>query len=780
MSTLKTSKYYSVLNDAQKKAVSITDGPLMVLAGAGSGKTKMLTSRVVYLIENKKIMPRKILAVTFTNKAAREMRERIYSICEEMGIDFSGSNKPEVGTFHAVCVRLLRREIDSTPFERPFTIYDDADQLSLIKSILKDLDLSDKQFPPKSIQTSINRAKCDAIDPDNVEFKTQGYLGDVLKDVFSRYQKALISNSALDFGEILCMTYRVLRDNEQVRSRYQKWFEYIHVDEYQDTNRVQYLILSLLASKKYGGHENICVVGDEDQSIYKWRGADIRNILEFEKDYPGAQVVKLEQNYRSTKTIIKSASHLIKNNTTRKDKTLWTNNEDGAPVFLFYVQNEREEAKITLDIIRQLIRDDGYTYSDFAVFYRMHAQSRQFEDALRNAGITYQLIGSLRFYDRKEIKDILAYLRVIVNPSDSVSLKRIINVPVRGIGKTSIDKLERILFTQGDLLQESLWNIICRAANNPGSIIAKGASEKLKQFVDLIDSFVKVKEEHSLYKLYEIILEKSGYLGNLKNDESVEAKARVEHLEELATVLQEFEEDKLENAPSWEIENRRKGLLNEFLEQVSLVTELDSEEGSKESFLGAVKLMTLHAAKGLEFPVVFLVGMEEGIFPSIRSGEEADGDKLEEERRICYVGMTRAKKRLFILHAEERRIWGRWSAQAPSRFLGELPENLIKKKTLIKEDNLSGYSKKDRYQKSHDENDDVYPSSNKIIQAKDWQYVYEEQNESVVGKSIVIPKYGKGRIVASEGLGAKKKITIEFAQKIRRKFIYSWVSQYLE
>ncbi|MBI3534288.1 MAG: UvrD-helicase domain-containing protein [Deltaproteobacteria bacterium] len=642
--------FLDTLNPPQKEAVLHTEGPLMILAGAGSGKTRMLTARIAYLIEKHLAEPWQILAVTFTNKAAEEMKERVRALINTTS--FIGF--PEIGTFHAICLRVLRKELQYTPFEKGFVIYDDSDQLSLIKSIQKNFDLDQNQFAPKALQTCINRFKCDALEPDDLACRG---VDSRIVEFYRVYQKELFKNQALDFGEILCLMVRVLRDHREVRTKYQKFFSYLHVDEFQDTNRVQYLLLSLLTASAHGGNENLCIVGDEDQSIYKWRGADIRNILDFKKDFPKTKMIKLEQNYRSTQTIVSAASYLIQHNRERNKKILWTENTQGMPILRIHFPDERAEAAMAVSEIKRLCQNEGYAYSDFAIFYRTHAQSRQFEDVFRREKISHKLIGGLRFYDRKEIKDILAYFKVILNPLDSVSLRRIINVPGRGIGKTTIEKCETLT------KEKSLWGVF----KNP-SELGNSVVKKLSGFVSLIQKFQSEQPCITLVDLYSMILEDTGYIRELKQEGTIEAMSRIENLEELSTVLQEFEED-----VSSDVE--KKELLPLFLEQALLIPEDESQNGFSQD-AGFVSLMTLHSSKGLEFPVVFMVGMEEGLFPSIKIWEETS-EEIEEERRLCYVGMTRARERLYLFHAAMRRIWGEILVQKPARFFLEIPEEFI-------------------------------------------------------------------------------------------------------
>ena len=584
------------LNPKQREAVLITEGPLIVLAGAGSGKTKMLTSRIAYLIEACRVPAHRILAMTFTNKAAAEMRERVE---KTLGQDAGARGRhwgfqlgvPEIGTFHSVCMRLLRREQGRTPFTKPFVIYDDSDQLSLIKAALSKLNIDEKAFSPKGIQAAINRAKCDAVEPHELEPAPHNLFERQVKRVYEQYQKDLFANNALDFGEIICMAYRLLRDHADIREKYQKRFRYIHVDEYQDTNRSQYLLLTMLANPKFGGHGNICVVGDEDQSIYKWRGADIRNILEFEKDYAGTQgvkTVKLEQNYRSTKTIIEAAGHVIKNNQSRKDKTLWTENEEGNPIVRAQVADERMEAELAVSEIKRLGTLENRVYGDFAIFYRTNAQSRQFEDELRKQKIPYQIVGGLRFYDRKEIKDVLSYLKAIMNPSDSISLKRIINTPARGIGKTTIDKLDQHHLemqapgagAEGE--PRTYWDALLMLARDP-ELTSPATAKKLDQFAKLLHRFTEEQPKLLLSELYHLILDETGYVRELRKEATEESESRIENLEEFDTLLLEFEEDFFSRLPediSEEEKTRAKpSCCRCFIEQSALASDVQGTKG---------------------------------------------------------------------------------------------------------------------------------------------------------------------------------------------------------
>lgn len=768
------------LNDRQQEAVQITSGPLIVLAGAGSGKTKMLTSRIAYLIDVKKVAPYSVLAVTFTNKAAHEMRERVLKLLGESSM----LGTPEIGTFHSVCVRILRREMGRTPFTQQFVIYDDSDQLALIKAVIAKLGIDDKAFSPKAMQGAINRAKCDAVEPDDMQPAAHNIFDRQLKRVYAEYQKDLFANNALDFGEILCLTYRLFRDNPDIREKYQRRYRYIHVDEYQDTNRAQYLLLQQMASHRFGGHENICVVGDEDQSIYKWRGADIRNILDFEHDYPGAQVVKLEQNYRSTKNIIAAAAGVIRNNRERKDKTLWTDNEQGLPITRYQLPDERAEAELLIRELKRLCEHEDRAYSDFAIIYRTHAQSRSFEDVFRREKIAYTIVGGLRFYDRKEIKDVMAYLRIILNPTDSISLKRIINVPARGIGKTTLDRLEDFYNKlQADGLEQagiagtgaddvSYWGALRVAANDPG-ITSAATAKKLGAFVQLMQKLMDEQGKLLLSELYSLILDETGYVRELRKENTEESLARIENLEEFDNLLKEFEEDFFDALPPETTEEektaKRRDLLPLFIEQSTLATDMDAKGGAAALGPHSVTMLTLHGSKGLEYPVVFMPGMEEGLFPSIRSWEDTTDEDVEEERRLCYVGMTRAREKLYMSSVTVRRIWGDISYQEPARFFEEIPSDLIEFKDLSQGPSASSF----RHGSSR-----TFGTSVRQPQYDDVAQV--APRGSVVGRSILHPDYGEGRIISSDGTGENARVTIEFRNRQQKKFIYRFVQSFVD
>jgi DNA helicase-2/ATP-dependent DNA helicase PcrA len=789
------------LNEKQREAVQATDGPLIVLAGAGSGKTKMLTSRIAYLISAKKVSAHQILAVTFTNKAAAEMRERVERTLNLAAGAFQAPpvwhggpwiGAPEIGTFHSVCMRLIRREMDRTGFTKPFVIYDDSDQLSLIKGCFEKLSLDDKAVNPKSIQGAINRLKCDAVEPQELEPATHNLFEKHLKRVYEQYQKDLYANNALDFGEIITLAYRILRDHADVREKYQKRWQYLHVDEYQDTNRAQYLLLSMLGSVRHGGHQNICVVGDEDQSIYKWRGADIRNILDFEQDYPGARVVKLEQNYRSTQTIIKAAAAVIANNSQRRDKTLWTDNEEGLRLVRSQLADERAEAEMVIGEIKKIASEDERAFKEFSIFYRTNAQSRQFEDVFRREKIPYQIVGGLRFYDRKEIKDVLAYLKVVLNPTDSVNLKRIINVPARGIGKTTLDKLEAYHHAESETPQgSSYWDVLrAVAADSSGKIVSAGTAKKIASFVAVVDRLIAEQPKLMLSELYHLLLDETGYARELRVEGTEESLARIENLEEFDNLLKEFEEDQFVNGASWSEEERdarKTTLLPIFLEQSSLVSEGEKADPN----VSTVKLMTLHSSKGLEFPVVFLVGMEEGLFPSIRPWEETPDEDIEEERRLCYVGITRARERLFMSHVVLRRFWGNTTYQDPSRFFAEIPDALIEFRDYSQSSRQGGTSRTGTF-RAEIERDFGFGKA-KAPGAPtpgagggggirlDHSESQLEGSDSVVGRRLKHPEYGRGTIIASDGSGDQQKVTIDFKGAFgQRKFLLRYVVGFIE
>ncbi len=630
------------LNEKQHEAVVNTEGPCLVIAGAGSGKTKVLTHKIAYLIGEKGIKPWNIIAITFTNKAANEMKERISNLV--------GDNAGDIwmGTFHSICVKILRRFIDRIGFDTSFIIFDTSDQRALIKTCIKDCNLDDKLFSDRSVLSEISNAKNEMLEPDQYTARATGdFRKEKISKVYELYQKRLKENNALDFDDIINYTIKILTENPDILEYYTNKFQYVLVDEYQDTNKAQFTLITLFASK----HGNITVVGDNDQGIYSFRGADIGNILNFERDFPGTKIIKLEQNYRCTQNILKVANSVIKNNEVKYKKELWTQNDEGHLVRVYQANDEYDEGSYIVEQIEHLKREEYYKYSDFAVLYRMNTQSRAIEDILRRENIPYKIIGGQKFYERKEIKDIIAYLRLIQNSADNLSLKRIINEPKRGIGKTSLDKIEQLSIST----ENSMYEIIKKSDEYGLNRVFLNSRE----FVNVIEDLKNQKEKLSISELIKETLKKTGYIKALEEERTLEAQNRIANLDEFLTVAIEFEEESAENT------------LSEFLEGITLTSDIDNMEEQEET----ITLMTLHSAKGLEFPVVFLVGMEEGIFPGYQS--QMDPKELEEERRLCYVGITRAKENLFLTCSKQRTIFGSTSYNPISRFLEEIPQELL-------------------------------------------------------------------------------------------------------
>ena len=630
------------LNDKQYEAVVNTEGPCLVIAGAGSGKTKVLTHKIAYLIGEKQVKPWNILAITFTNKAANEMKERIGNLVGDVAADIW------MGTFHSICVRILRRFIDRIGFDSSFIIFDTSDQRTLVKACIKSIGLDDKMFTDRSVLSEISNAKNEMLEPDQYTVRANGdFRKEKIALVYEMYQKRLKENNAIDFDDIINYTIKILMENPDILEYYSDKFHYVLVDEYQDTNKAQFTLVTMLASK----NGNITVVGDNDQGIYSFRGADISNILNFERDFPGTKIIKLEQNYRCTGNILKAANAVIKNNEVTYKKELWTENEVGNLPAVYSAKNEYDEGTYIAQQIEHLRREEYYKYSDFAILYRMNTQSRAIEEILRRESIPYKIIGGLKFYERKEIKDIISYLRLIQNPSDNLSLKRIINEPKRGIGKTSLDKIEELSINSGVPMYEIIKNAEQYGLNR--------VFLNSREFVNAIEELRAKKEDIKISDLIKETLKKSGYTQALENENTIEAENRIENLDEFLTVAVEFEDESADNK------------LSDFLEGITLSSDIDNMEEAEET----VTLMTLHSAKGLEFPVVFLVGMEEGIFPGYKSiGEPKE---LEEERRLCYVGITRAKEHLFLTCSKQRTIFGSTSCNQVSRFLREIPSDLL-------------------------------------------------------------------------------------------------------
>ena len=641
------------MNPRQSQAVTTTQGPLLLMAGAGSGKTRVLTHRVAYLIEECYVNPWNILAITFTNKAAREMKERIHQLLGDV------AESVWISTFHSMCVRILRREVETIGYSRNFTILDSSEQLALMKRIVKELNLDPKKHEPRGILAAISNAKNAMQTADDyASLAGADYFKQTVAKCYARYQDVLRENQCMDFDDLIMNTIELFRQSPDTLRHYQNKFQYIHVDEYQDTNHAQYLLVNMLAR----GFQNICVVGDADQSIYGWRGADMQNILDFEKDYPDAQVILLEQNYRSTKNILKAANQVIENNVNRKKKNLWTENETGEKIQYYRGDNERHEAQFIVKEINDHIQRQGKNYGDFAILYRTNAQSRVVEEMLLKSSIPYKMVGGQKFYERKEIRDILAYLAMIANPQDSISFARVVNVPKRGIGATSVEKFREFAQLHGMSMLEACESVVL-------SNVSGKAAKELAKFGEMMDVFAKMQTYLSITELTEEILAKTGYLEALKNENTIEANARIDNLNEFLTVTQAFDQQFAQSPEYENVEDDEK--LSLFLNDLALVSDIDSLEEETSQ----VTLMTLHAAKGLEFPIVFLVGMEEGLFPLLRANDdEAD---MEEERRLAYVGITRAEEELYITNAISRTIYGRTQFNRPSRFVDEIEEELL-------------------------------------------------------------------------------------------------------
>jgi DNA helicase-2/ATP-dependent DNA helicase PcrA len=702
----------SSLNDVQREAVQHTEGPLLILSGAGSGKTRVITHRVAYLIKHHHISPFRILAVTFTNKAANEMKERLDRLVEE-----GMSKNLWVATFHATCARILRRDIEQLDgFTRNFTIYDKGEQVTVVKDILRQLGLDDKQYSPRSIHDLIGKAKNDFIKPSTYAGTAEGFYEKIVARVYPEYQDTLRKNNALDFDDLLNFTVELFRNYPDVLEYYQKKFEHVLVDEYQDTNRCQYELVRFLAGEK----KNVCVVGDDDQSIYSFRGADIHNILNFENDYPNTNTLRLEQNYRSTKNILEAAWSVVQNNKERKAKKLWTENDEGELLTCYEAMDERDEA----GFVGTKIEDwhaEGVDYKDFAIFYRTNAQSRIFEEALRAANIPYQIVGGLGFYDRMEIKDLMAYLRVMCNPRDSISLRRIINVPNRGIGATSLERLMNFADNQEITLFEAVERV------DEIETINNGIKTKIRRFAKIFDEF---EGDNLPVKALEHVLEMTNYLENFRAQRTIEAMNRVENIEELRNAVYEYEM------------TAEEPTLADYLENVALIADIDTMETDDDTDeTNIVTMMTLHSAKGLEFPFVFIVGMEEGYMPHQRAvNSEAD---LEEERRLCYVGITRAEEQLFLVHAQSRRTWSGAEYRVPSRFIEEISPNLIKHV--------------DRY--------------NSAFSQSEISYVEEEQVDFYKVDQIVHhPSFGRGKVTKLRGSGLNAYVTVRFDRAGSKQF----------
>ena len=734
-------EFLSQLNPEQRQAVLHTDGPLLILAGAGSGKTRVIASRAAYLIAEGHAEPDRLLAVTFTNKAAEEMRGRVERLVD------TGDRRLWISTFHALCARVLRRE-GGVGLTRDFVIYDSSDQLAVVRQILRDLNIDDKLLPPRQALSAISRAKNQMVPPGELQQESWSARGELVVKVYEGYRRALGRANALDFDDLLLRTKELLETAAPVRRRYAERFRFVMVDEYQDTNAPQYRLIRLLTDE----HRNLCVVGDPDQSIYKWRGADLRNILDFERDFPDATVVRLERNYRSTQVILDAAGAVIRQNRNRPEKRLWTDRTGGALIRCFRGGDDLEEADFVTARLREALAGNE---TPIGVLYRTNAQSRALEDALIREGIAYKIVGSVRFYERREIKDALAYLRLLINPDDDVSLRRVINTPARGIGKgvmTSLDALAPGPADAGPLFSGaaistgatgSLWQRLNRAVDD--ALVSTRAITVLRRFRDLMGVLRAIAAREPVSDVLGKLLDRSGYLRDLRDQHTEEADGRLENLMELVSAARDYEIRDPEAS------------LNGFVDRLSLLSETDEEKGSEDA---RIWLMTLHAAKGLEFPVVFIVGLEEGLFPHVRSRD--DEDALEEERRLCYVGMTRAQTRLVLTSAARRRVFGEYKASEPSRFLGEIPARLL---DLVEPVFSTPAPAPTRFGRAFGGRRGRAPGAGEQIQP-DYGYAYEDEDQSVIsvapGTRVRHPTFGVGTILSVEPLTDDMKLTVSF------------------
>lgn len=741
----------SSLNPAQQQAVKIVHGPVLVLAGPGSGKTRVLTHRVAYLIGERHIAPYNILAVTFTNKAAREMRERLIKLIGE-----ARAQDLTIGTFHATCARFLRRDGERVGLSRGFAIYDEDDQTALIKQILKEMNLDDKKYKPGAVLGTISKAKNELIEPEN--YVPASYWHEVVGRVYQRYQQLLATNNAVDFDDLLMATVRLFRENPDVLERYQNRYVYLHVDEFQDTNIAQYELMKLLACKD----QNLFCVGDEDQSIYGWRGADYRNVLRFSQDFPNAQVCLLEQNYRSTQTILDVAQAIIRKNKSRHKKKLWTENPKGIPITIWEAYDQDEEASMVVDEIARLAKQ-GYRPRDCAVFYRTNFQSRALEAAFTRRGMPYQLIGALRFYQRREVKDILAYLRLIANPDDSVAFNRVLNVPPRGIGRNTMDNLARwadklnvspyamlqMLKTQTKDEGQKTNSPAPRPSSLPADTFDSRARKSLLAFVNLLDELRAARAEQKLTELVKLILQKTAYEDYIV-DGTPEGEDRWQNVRELVNATKKYASEPAEIT------------LPQFLEEAALIADIDTMRDD----VDAPTLMTLHTAKGLEFRVVFMVGLEEGLFPHSRSFDEPA--QMEEERRLCYVGITRAKERLYLVHSFRRSFYGNTEPSEPSRYLADIPQHLIAGATLGRSGQGSKKSSDDhrasssRQRRGDDTDDNDFEMDETPPRQTRSHSSRTAARQFNAGDQVMHPTFGAGVVIASKITGTDEEVQVAF------------------
>jgi DNA helicase II / ATP-dependent DNA helicase PcrA len=711
------------LNPQQKEAVQTTEGPLLIMAGAGSGKTRVLTNRIAYLIAHKNVRPYNILGITFTNKAAAEMRERVSKIVTQNSEDIW------LSTFHSLCVKILRRHADRIGFRRSFSILDSSDQLDIVKKVMAELNIDIKKFEPRDMIAGISDAKNKLLTPQ--EYNMNRKQGDIRQEMIARvylgYQEQLTINQSMDFDDLIMKTVQLFKQCPDVLDYYQERFRYISVDEYQDTNHSQYMLVKLLAAK----YRNLCVVGDSDQSIYGWRGADITNILSFEKDYPDAKVIMLEQNYRSTKTILEAANQVIRNNVQRKDKTLWTESDEGAKIGYFRAKDEQEEARFVTQQIKQMVDRGERKYSDFAVLYRTNAQSRVMEEVFMKSNIAYKIVGGVKFYDRKEIKDILAYLRLIANPNDDMSLMRVINVPKRGIGKGTLEKIEAFARRNRMSMFEALFQL-----EQIG--IHSRSINQLVAFRDMMLNWMTLQDYMSVTELVEDLLIKTEYKQMIFTTYKTEAQSRIENIDEFLSITRNFEADSDDNS------------LVAFLTDLALISDLDSIGKKDEEEEDAVLLMTIHASKGLEFPIVFLMGLEEGVFPHSRSLTEPA--EMEEERRLAYVGITRAEEMLFITNAEQRTLFGKTNRNAISRFVKEIPKELLD--SMDMNGNRQEFSQVET----------TYTKPTAIPRMPNLNRLESMKNttEWSIGDKVSHAKWGRGIVINVKGAGDATELDVTF------------------
>ncbi|HGL8834218.1 TPA: DNA helicase PcrA [Streptococcus agalactiae] len=732
------------MNDKQAEAVQTTDGPLLIMAGAGSGKTRVLTHRIAYLIDEKYVNPWNILAITFTNKAAREMRERAIALNP-------ATQDTLIATFHSMCVRILRREADYIGYNRNFTIVDPGEQRTLMKRIIKQLNLDTKKWNERSILGTISNAKNDLLDEIAYEKQAGDMYTQVIAKCYKAYQEELRRSEAMDFDDLIMMTLRLFDQNKDVLAYYQQRYQYIHVDEYQDTNHAQYQLVKLLASR----FKNICVVGDADQSIYGWRGADMQNILDFEKDYPQAKVVLLEENYRSTKKILQAANNVINYNKNRRPKKLWTQNDEGEQIVYHRANNEQEEAVFVASTIDNIVREQGKNFKDFAVLYRTNAQSRTIEEALLKSNIPYTMVGGTKFYSRKEIRDVIAYLNILANTSDNISFERIVNEPKRGVGPGTLEKIRSFAYEQNMSLLDSSSNVMI-------SPLKGKAAQAVWDLANLILTLRSKLDSLTVTEITENLLDKTGYLEALQVQNTLESQARIENIEEFLSVTKNFDDN-----PEITVEGET-GLdrLSRFLNDLALIA--DTDDSATET--AEVTLMTLHAAKGLEFPVVFLIGMEEGVFPLSRAIEDAD--ELEEERRLAYVGITRAEQILFLTNANTRTLFGKTSYNRPTRFIREIDDELIQHQGLARPVNSSfgvKYSKEQPTQFGQGmslqqalqaRKSNSQPQVTAQLQALNANNSHETSWE--IGDVATHKKWGDGTVLEVSGSGKTQELKINF------------------